>query len=53
VVASEEAIDDAIATMRLLARSVAEPELPRGLVDGDAAEERHGLWSAVPPVRRL
>jgi two-component system NarL family sensor kinase len=35
--ASTEAIDDAIATTRLLARSVAEPEMPRGLVDGDAA----------------
>lgn len=34
--ASEEAIEDAIATTEVLARSVAEPALPRGLVSGDA-----------------
>ncbi|HEX4977287.1 MAG TPA: sensor histidine kinase [Nocardioides sp.] len=33
--AADEAIDDAVATTELLARSVAEPALPRGLVDGD------------------
>ena len=33
--AAEEAIEDAVATTELLARSVAEPALPRGLVDGD------------------
>ena len=33
--ASREAIDRAVATTQLLARSVAEPALPRGLVDGD------------------
>ncbi|MGZ5415668.1 MAG: sensor histidine kinase [Nocardioides sp.] len=34
--ASREAIDRAVATTELLARSVTEPALPRGLVDGDA-----------------
>ena len=34
--ASREAIDDAIATTEVLARSVAEPAVPAGLVDGDA-----------------
>jgi signal transduction histidine kinase len=34
--AAQEAIDDAVATTELLARSVAEPALPRGLVDLDA-----------------
>ncbi|HET6651032.1 MAG TPA: ATP-binding protein [Nocardioides sp.] len=33
--AQEEAIDDAVATTELLAESVAEPAIPRGLVDGD------------------
>lgn len=33
--AADEAIEDAIATTELLARSVAEPAIPRGLVDGD------------------
>ena len=33
--ASREAIDDAIATTEVLARSVAEPAIPAGLVDGD------------------
>lgn len=41
VAASEEAIDDAIATTEVLARSVAEPALPRGLVDGDPAALDH------------
>ncbi len=34
--AAREAIDDAVATTDLLAHSVAEPALPRGLVDGEA-----------------
>lgn len=34
--AAQEAIDDAVATTELLAHSVAEPALPRGLVSGDA-----------------
>lgn len=34
--AADEAIEDAVATTELLARSVAEPAMPRGLVDGDA-----------------
>lgn len=33
--AADEAIEDAVATTELLARSVAEPAMPRGLVDGD------------------
>lgn len=33
--AAAEAIDDAVATTELLARSVAEPAIPPGLVDGD------------------
>lgn len=33
--AADEAIEDAVATTELLARSVAEPAIPRGLVDGD------------------
>ena len=33
--AQQEAIDDAVATTELLADSVAEPAIPRGLVDGD------------------
>ncbi len=33
--AADEAIEDAVATTELLARSVAEPALPPGLVDGD------------------
>ena len=56
--AAEEAIDDAIATTRLLARSVAEPELPRGLVDGDPAAidrfDRAVLrWLLVDDVQRI
>ena len=35
--AADEAIADARATTRVLARSVAEPAIPRGLVRGDAA----------------
>lgn len=38
--ASTEAIEDAIATTRLLAKS-AEPEIPRGLVDADPAAIDH------------
>jgi len=34
--AADEAIEDAVATTELLARSVAEPAIPRGLVHGDA-----------------
>jgi signal transduction histidine kinase len=34
--ASREAIDDAVATTQVLARSVAQPAIPPGLVDGDA-----------------
>ena len=34
--ASEEAIEDAIATTELLAESVAEPAIPRGMVNGEA-----------------
>jgi two-component system NarL family sensor kinase len=34
--ASREAIDDAVALTEVLARSVAEPAIPAGLVDGDA-----------------
>lgn len=34
--AAQEAIDDAVATTQLLAHSVAEPALPRGLVSGDS-----------------
>lgn len=34
--ASREAIDDAVATTEVLARSVAQPAIPPGLVDGDA-----------------
>lgn len=34
--ASDEAIDDAIAVTQVLARSVAQPALPRGLVTGEA-----------------
>lgn len=33
--AADEAIEDAVATTELLARSVAEPAIPPGLVDGD------------------
>jgi signal transduction histidine kinase len=33
--AQREAIDDAVVTTELLAESVAEPAIPRGLVDGD------------------
>ena len=33
--AADEAIEDAVATTELLARSVAQPAIPRGLVDGD------------------
>ena len=38
--ATTEAIDDALATTQLLAKSV-EPELPKGLVDGDPAAIDH------------
>jgi signal transduction histidine kinase len=34
--AAREAIDDAVATTEVLARSVAQPAVPPGLVDGDA-----------------
>jgi signal transduction histidine kinase len=39
--ATTEAIDDAITTTQFLAKSVAQPELPRGLVDGDPAAIDH------------
>ena len=35
-VAAQQASDDARQVTRVLARSVAEPAIPRGLVDGDA-----------------
>ena len=43
--ASDEAIERARATTRLLAHSVAEPELPRGLIHGD--------WGAVDRFDRI
>ena len=56
--ASQEAIDDAVATTEVLARSVAEPAVPPGLVDGDAAAidrfDRTVLrWLLVDDVQRI
>ena len=56
--ASTEAIRDARGTTGLLARSVAEPDLPRGLVDGDPGaidrfDRSAGLGLVAHDVRRI
>jgi signal transduction histidine kinase len=56
--ARDEALNDARVTTELLARSVAEPAIPKGMVDGDAGaidrfDRQVGQRLLVPDVQRI